>query len=268
MNLLALLHDELKDKHLNEIEIVRNIYLRCCEIFSFDSKLHYVYLFGKDYLKYEALEKEFDVENIDSFLVVCRSFSKYILKPSIEEFTSINPKLIGDIHTSLLLDYGNHKWELDATFGDLSRVKCKLRTNGFSCDDRHWDERIDEIDEVIGYKKYNKEYFNSRIKGDTVVDKMDSINKLLSTNLCKYHYSDASFFYSFLRELYLKNEQYSDGTYIDSNFNFNKLIKLQDDAYYNLKRKRSIYSINRISEEEYDHLSKTLVRAIKKKDTN
>ena len=257
MNLVELLSQELKDKHFTEFEKVRYIYIRCCQIFSFDTKWHYLSLFKDKDLKNKLANKRFDIENIDEYLVVCHTFSKYILKPLIEELTNLKVDLEEGEHTILTLSYGPHIWELDATLGDLTRVKAKLKTNGFTGDFPNSDIVVDDIDKTIGYIRHNKDYFINRINGNNDTERTESIGRLLASSDCKYHYADASFYYSFLAFAVVPSQH--DLTYIGDDYKFNKLIKLEnDDTYFNLYRKKTVYSLNQIDKEEYNTLKRTL----------
>ena len=257
MNLVEQLAYELKDKHFTEFEKVRYIYLRCCEIFSFDSKWHYTNLFNDTKLKEEIRNKEFDIYNIDSPLVVCHTVSKKILKPTIEELTNLEIDILEGEHTMCELNYGAHKWGLDPTIGDLARVKAKLRTNGFDADFRDYDKELEEVDKAVGYKRNTKEYYMDLVRGDTNTERIQSIGRMLSRNKCRYHYSDASFYYTFLAAL----SSQSAVTYVGDNYEFTKLIEVaNEDNYFKLNRKRDIYSINQIDKEEYEELKRTLKR--------
>ena len=257
MNLVELLANELRNKHLTDFEKVRYIYLRCCEIFSFDTRWHYPQFFEDKDFKQKLIDKKFDIENIDNYLVVCHSFAKELLKPLIEELTDLEIGLEMGKHTIATLDYGPEKWELDATIGDLTRVKAKLVTNGFTAYSSKYNKRLEETDEIIGYKTYSKTYFIEKMNVENDTTKIESIAKLLLNSNCKYHYADASFYYKmFLKEL---NINQIDTTCMNSNQQFNKLIKLiNEDKYFNLYKKRTVYSVNQIDKEEYEELKRTL----------
>ena len=51
MNLIEQLSKELSTLHLNDFEKARYIYLRCCEIFSFDSRYTYASFFDDDKIR-------------------------------------------------------------------------------------------------------------------------------------------------------------------------------------------------------------------------
>lgn len=257
MNLLETLSDELKGKHYIEFEKTRHIYLRTCDIFSFDSRWRYAKLFNDEELLKQIHYKKFNVENIDDVLVVCHSVSKYILKTLIEELTNLEVQLEEGPHTIITLEYGPDKWELDATLGDLARVKAGLKTNGFSCMKSNSERIVNEMDRAIGYSRHNANYFSNRIIGDTTTEKVLAIGKMLEESKCKYHYSDASFYYSFLSGLLNQH----DLTYVGDNYDFNKLIQVKDEGtYFRICRNPETqeYGLSQIEREEYNVLKRTL----------
>ena len=159
MNLLNLLEDEIKDKHLNNFEKVRYIYLRTCELFYFDARYYYVEQFNKNLYK-QIINKKIDITNVDDFLVICHSYSKYVLLKLINELTTANVSLQSGLHSFVeYKDDSGSVWNLDATLGDLSRIKVGIKPNGFTCRESwnfNYQDVIDEIDEIIGYKYKEK----------------------------------------------------------------------------------------------------------------
>ena len=255
MNLLELLHDELKGKHYTEFEKVRYVYLRLCQIFSFDSKWRFAKIFNDVELLEKLQYKNFDIENIEEYLVVCHSFSRSILKPILEELTNLEFMLEESEHTSVKLQYGPNKWDLDATLGDFARVKAGLKTNGFDCINKYSDKIVDEIDKELGYIRYDRDYYINQIVGDNSTEKILSIGRMLSKSDCKYHYSDASFYYSVFKRIC---DQF-DLAYANEDYNIYKLIKvISESTYFKMYRKNDVYEIKQIYEDEYNVLKRTL----------
>ena len=255
MNLIELLSNELKDKHLTEFEKTRHIYLRCCEIFSFDTRWYYTYLFDDDKLKEEIKTRQFNVENIITTLVVCHSNSKYILKPTIEYLTNLEVELHEGGHSYLMLKYGDEYWRLDATIGDLARVKMGLTTEGFTSNSLDYKKILTDVDQELKREYKGKEYYYDRLNYDSFATIIKSVSRLLSESACKYHYSDASHFYTSLAGTYSKK----DMTYTDDKYNFIRLIKLMDDySHYMLHKQSDEYKLDEISEEEYLTLTRTM----------
>lgn len=256
MNLIEQLDDELSQLHLNDFEKTRYIYLRCCEIFSFDSRWFYTDLFDDTDTHNKILTKKFDIENIDDYLVICHSFSEYILKPLIEKLTNLKCEIIrDDIHSSILMNCDNQYWKLDATMGDLARVKLDLPTKGFTSGVFEKDILIDEIDMNLGFCSKNEEYYERLVSGNSFSDSIENIGYILSDSKAKYHFSDAISLYDMFNSLYSENIY----THVDKDYNFHKLIDVCDDySFFDLSKRDGEYSIKKIRSDEYKYLIKTL----------
>ena len=98
MNLLNILDNELKNKHYNNFEKVRYIYLRTCELFSFDARYYFVEIFNKKLFN-NIIDKKIDITNVDDFLVICHSYSKYVLLRLVNELTTANVSLHSGPHS-------------------------------------------------------------------------------------------------------------------------------------------------------------------------
>ena len=255
MNLYEILANELKDMHLNDFEKARYIYLRCCQIFSFDTRLHYTDLFNDTKLEEKIINKKFDLENIDSHLVVCHSFSKSILKPLIEYFTDLRVELHEGGHSYVMLYDNNVAWKLDATVFDLARVKMNFTTDGFISNYVDHKKILKEIDQKLKYVYKYRSSYSDKIKPTSFLDIILSVSKMLEDSKCKYHYSDASHFYTTFASLYNNEAK----TYVDDNYNFNKLMSIVDDySYFRLHKIDNEYKLDQIDEEEYKTLKRTL----------
>lgn len=256
MNLIKQLDDELKGIKLDDFEKVRYIYLRCCELFSFDSRWFFTDVLDDDKLHNKLLRKTFNLENISDDLVICHSFSRYILKPLIDELTSLNCKLVkGDTHSYVLISYYGQDWKLDATMGDLARVKLGLPTEGFSCGLRDYDLELDDIDLNLGFSDYTKEDYERRAVGNSFSDCIENVGYILKDSKAKYHYSDAVFLFDMLAQGYSED----DYTYFDKDYNFHKLIDVYgEDSFYDLSKVCGEYKINKIRYDDYKRLAKSL----------
>jgi hypothetical protein len=253
-----MLDDELKNKHLNDFEKARYIYLRCCELFSFDSRYWYTDLFGDVELHNKILNKKLDIENINNELVVCFSFATYVLKPLIDRLTNLHCSVVAEwSHAYVLLDYKCNEWRLDATQGDFSRVKLDLPTAGFRCKKTGLTDELDDIDLSLGFKKKSDDYYKSLITGDTFTENIISIGEILANSKAKYHYDDAWFFFSEV----LGGYHYSsdNNTYLNNKYEFHRLIDtIGDYSFFDLAKRDGVCSIKRITRNEYETLAKTL----------
>lgn len=260
MNLLKILDDELRDKHLNDFEKARYIYLRCCEEFSFDSRYWFTGVFGDDKLHNSILYKKLDIENItaDEIEVVCRSFSLYVLKPLIDNLTNLNCNIVNEgTHTYVLLDYKSNEWKLDATLGDFSRVKLDLPTLGFECKTTPLQKDLDDMDLSLGFRKKSVADYKNLITGDTYTENIISIGKILANSKVKYHCADTWYFFDEI----LGGFSYSNDnhTYLNSKYEFHKLIDTVGDySFFDLSKDNGECSIKRITSIDYKVLKKYL----------
>lgn len=256
MNLIGQLSDELDGRHLTDLEKARYIYLRCCEIFSFDSRWFYTCLFDDTELHNKILRKKFNIENISDELVICHSFSKYILKPLIDELTNLDSMIIkGDAHSYLYMNNDGQGWKLDATMGDLARVKLDLPTRGFTSGMIEQDLELDDIDMDLGFFSKNQEYYERLAAGNSFTDCIENIGHILKESKAKYHYSDAIFLYDMLDGMYSEDTY----THVDKDYNFHRLIDVCDEySFFDLTKRDGEYSIKKIRSDEYKRLSKNL----------
>ena len=88
MDVLNLIDSELRNMHLSDFERVRYIYLRTCELFYFDMRYYFNKYISKRVLS-KITKKEIDLTNVDDFRVICHTYSEYVLKKLINEFTNI-----------------------------------------------------------------------------------------------------------------------------------------------------------------------------------
>lgn len=259
MNLLEQLSKELSVLHLNDLEKARYVYLRCCEIFSFDSRVYFTDLFDDTQLRNKILRKRFNIENITEKLVVCHSFSKYILKPLIEILTTLPCTVVKDKegHSYIIIEYLGKEWMLDATNKDLARVKLALPTKGFTSCVEEMDLVIPEMDANLGFSNKSVDDYQKLIIGNDFTEKIMSMGIILKNSNAKYYYSDASFLIE--EVLDISNFSSDNGTYVDFNYNFRRLIDIPHDySFFELSKDKDEYTIKKIKKIDYDVLRKYL----------
>ena len=262
MNLIKTLDDELNQMHLTDFEKARYIYLRCCEIFSFDARWYFTDVLDDEKTHEKILNKEFKLDDIDTSLVICHSFAKYILKPLLDELTSLDSEVCTGLAHSFVMIRSNdqtcfgQEWKLDATLGDLARVKLDLPTRGFDCGISQYDSLIDEMDIDLGFCNSNHEDYERRvIGGDTFTRCIENVGDLLKDSKARFHFSDATFLFDMLVLNYSTNNQ----TYFDRDYNFHRLIEIFDEfSFFDLAKSDDGYKIKRINYDEYKRLTKTL----------
>jgi len=259
MNLVETLDRELRQVHLTDFEKARYIYRRCCEIFSFDARWDYAPFLGDKKLYNEIRNKKFDIENIDSRLVICHSFSKHIMKRLIDELTCLDCDVhLGSGHSWAYIN-GNgcfgKEWELDATLGDLARVKLNVPTRGFKCGYAEYDELIKDIDMSLGYFDISEEDYVKRMSALTYTETNENIIPIIEDSNIKYHFSDIKYFFDKIVGDYCGNHV----TYFDEDYNFHELIDVGGEySFFELSKHDDEYRMKKIRPAEYKVLTKTL----------
>ncbi len=231
MNVLALLDGELKGKNWTLSEKIRYLYLRSCQIFSYDEKYDFYYLLsdGDDW-KQKLRERTFNLEEVEDNSIVCTPHAWYVFSTLVEELLQV-PCIRSGIqsHGWCVVDDGIRKIEADAAISsDLARVKMQLTTNRYKPvkeernTNAYFYREIKEADRKIGYIEY--EYFNAYLMQQqqhlkriidlfpgTVDEKflyrMDFIKQLFQANYCFQHYSDASYCIHYLQLKLLENKE-------------------------------------------------------------
>ena len=174
MDVLQLLDDELKAKSNWSLEEkARYLYIRSCELFSYDARYQcdlYWKTFGKKEVKKEILYKKINLRDVDDFKVVCTSYSSYVYKTLLEELLNIfvfsnKGRLQGRIHQTDSFEIGKKKYFVDATGrADIDRIKLGLATNGFYRKMQLKlinNKNLKKIDKKIGYIK--DDYFKPKL---------------------------------------------------------------------------------------------------------
>ena len=197
MDLVQKISNELKGKRLSEFEKMRYIYLRCCEIFSYDARWNYFTFFSNELIR-EIENKMFDLYNINDTLVICHSFSKSILKPLLDVFTTIDSTVIGEEHSFIEAKCDGKTWNLDATYGDFARVKMGLETEGFNEDDKVEDFTL--LDESLGFRHIDKKIYSVHEWRDGY-DYMQRVAGTISRSDCRHHYTDVLYLYNYMTYL-------------------------------------------------------------------
>lgn len=258
MNLLETIDDELRYRHLNDFEKARYIYLRCCELFSFDIRWNYADVTCDYKLKEKIRKNRFDIENIDTDLVICHNFTPDILERLIKELTTLDCKSIKrDGHSFLKMQYNGQTWDLDGTKGDMPRVKLSLPTTGFKGPIRDYDSMFAEMDVNLGYSNLHIGYYTRQASGNSFTDCIENAGYVIRDSKVKYHFSDVMLLYSLLMSEYVD----SSHTCFDKNYNSHKLMEiLSEDAFFDITKDNDEYRLKKISSDEYKKLTKTLYR--------
>ncbi len=138
MNLISMLSSELAHQDWTIEEKSRYLYLRCCELFTYDPRFKYSILLKNNDLKQEILNKKFDLEHISDDWVVCTSHINEIYIKLLKILLGIDayPEKLNNqsIHVWAEFYIKDKKMKADSAlklFSDLSRVKMKLQTKEY-----------------------------------------------------------------------------------------------------------------------------------------
>ena len=261
MDVINTLNYEISERHLTEIEKLRYIYLRCCQLFYFDSRYSFNEVWN-DGLGERISKRKIDLENVNDFSVICHSISKKVLKPLIEELIGLDCYVEGTKGHSYLEveDSDGFIWSLDPSFGDLSRMKLDIyptgMTGGYSDDRRE----MMNIDSDLGFEYKTKRDYLSLIEDiSTKREKLRMIGYILDSTNAKYNYSDANYFLMMM----LSFCPFEANTYSDKDYHFHKLVNISNDNYdgslfYDLSKYNQKYSLKEIDEDKYLSLVKRL----------
>ena len=167
MNVLALLNQELQNKNWSMEEKCRYLYLRSCELFSYDERYYFYNLLKDDKRIYETRNCVIDPENVTDNRVICTSHSEKVLKIIFKELLNKECTIEGDGHQYITFDDGSQKIKADATNqSDLTRVKMNLSTYGYKPTTSYYDFDLElkEKDKKIHYIKneYSDYLFETR----------------------------------------------------------------------------------------------------------
>ena len=245
MNLVERMNDELKGKRLSEFEKMRYIYLRCCEIFSYDARWNY-YTFFSEQIMREIETRMFDLHNINDTLVICHSFSKSILKPLLDVFTTVKSKVVGEEHSFVEAKCDGKTWNLDATYGDFARVKMGLETEDFNEDEKKEDFTL--LDESLGFRHIDKKKYSIHEWRDGY-DFMSRVAGTISASDCRHHYTDVLFLYNYMTYLMKQETETvmgSDG-YLRRNIHF-----MENGEDYTISKDTGEYRLALVRKNSYN----------------
>jgi len=226
MNLLELIEKDLNNKDWDLYTKARYLYLKSCELFSYDYRCHYA---DRNFIE-KLLAKEFNLENINDNRVLCGSWSSQIYLELL--------KIIG-IEGTLHCNYGSHqyvKFNIDdqeiiadaCVCNDLARVKFGNNTLGFyPCRKRYDHRKIEDLDRKIGYlsddytgvklekqattlESEYKEYINSRVvdENDLLIYKLYRIKEIFDELPSIKNFADSEHIITYMiSKLLTENEQ-------------------------------------------------------------
>lgn len=262
MNLLYTLNEEIENKHLNTDEKIRYIYLRLCQIFSFDTRWYYAYFLSgyKTYL--EIKNKKFNVKNIQEYEVICHTIVPYIMEPLYKELLGIDLEVFStDSHTYAVTNFDGEEYRLDLTGeNDFTYVKMGLMTKGFKplCYAHEREQVLYDMDKSLGFNLLSLKEYKDKLNINpniTLFEKKIAIANLLENSVCKYHYSDARNFLNKIDDIIEVSKEQDDATFVSDAYDFYHLYHLNsEDKYLELSKSEDEYKLKEIDEERYSTL--------------
>lgn len=294
MNILQILNEELKNKNWSLEEKERYLYLRSCQLFTFDTRYYFLNpnmnslkINNSISLLDTINNEEIDLKNVTDNRVNCRKWSK-AYKKMLEELLDVHAECVENLFEDHAFVSFGHKADA-TTNSDLTRVKMHLDTLGYELStskekflyDNKSDFKIKAMDKNIGYIE------ESYWKVDKIIDRLQEksknsdldftssfffwMNRLQDTyhNLssCVKYLEDASFSISYLFRHFFSSEFYdhllSVTLFDDSRdfWNFVVLYKinhLENAFYYALIQEDSLYNFREISYQDIIHYTNSL----------
>lgn len=228
MNVIEILSKELEDKDWDESQVARYLYLRSCQLFSYDPRYNASEsLSNYEKIQFNILNRSIDLENVEDNTAVCFSHSDQIYTKLLMDFLS----LTGLAGVSTIFNLGDQKIRAYAP-PDFIRAKMHCSTLGYQpsiilgnkkkSTNISFKESLEKIDKEIGYieDRYFDQYLET-IKnnlelefsntGDLLLlSKIKEIKRISDSFYFRQSYSDSSACISLLIEFLLsQNEHFS-----------------------------------------------------------
>ncbi len=155
MDILELLNDELKDKDWTIIEKARYLYIRSCELFTYDARYDFYNLFPDVLSRKEKIfNRKLDLRKVEDNRIVCSTYTKEVYGKMLRELLGVDSDIMNHGHVCLKFHNGEYWMKADSTISfDISRVKMNLSTYGYIpiFKDCTWEEKLRAMDQKIGY---------------------------------------------------------------------------------------------------------------------
>ena len=226
MNLIEELDLAFNKTDMDDFTRLRYIYLYVCKKFSYDTR----FMFALPSMKREIYNKEFDIQNIEEYEIVCYTFAKllkdildhYHYKTDLirEESRSETP------HVYIVVTLGNRKVKLDPTIKhDTSRVKMNIMTYNFESltDDYTFSDDLEDADMIMKrINMYRSDNDNTKMSNllslfgvysngpDPKINFFNTFNAIVATvNMSKdlTRYDDVDYFFSYAIKKTKLNDQ-------------------------------------------------------------
>ena len=173
MDVLNTLNKEIDRSDWKLKDKVRHLYIRSCELFSYDPRYKFIPLF--DYwsqLEHILREKQIDLTNVKDNLVVCKSHAQLVYSKLLKELLNISSENVLGNHVYTVFNDGVYHLKAAATEkSDIARVKMGLYTCGYHplTQTRNYNQYLQEIDKKIHYIDQKYENFNIEIEVQNLI---------------------------------------------------------------------------------------------------
>lgn len=296
MNILDVLNSELKNKNYTIMEKARYLYLRVGELFSYDTRYHF--LKEDDPLKEEIKNLKINLEDVTTRDIVCFTVEREVYSKLLKELLQINAKVYGrgHVYTSFIPSLESKrliKSDLTAS-SDNARIKMNLNTINYTAltGDYNFKEELKIIDKNIGYIKeeYRDSLLNQRFSnlyqeflknGETaseysleyLIYKIYTVKEIFDQYNTFINFSDAQFCISYLINNYLGNYLYDKEIRLFDNSNSDNwkfyniyIFNIGSELlYFVLKEENNEFCFYEISKEEAINYAENLEGTNKRK---
>ncbi|MDE5539101.1 MAG: hypothetical protein K2J20_01270, partial [Bacilli bacterium] len=284
MNVIEMLQAEICDKPWAIEEKARYIYIRSCQLFSYDERYWLTLLSSNDALEERIRTRTVDLTNVTDFEVLCAPYARLI-----SDLLSILLKAKCEIvmsteHAYTILYINDKIIKIDGTWSDIWRVKMNLSTNDYTLMSEMQDFKsyLRDIDIKTGYIKDNyqdehiaqKRLFLDTLEGsmqfsddEFLLYRLATIKEMYDTFNAMNSFSDARSCIEYLKRKLIpnnKHNQIKENTFFKERENEWEIMRLyvvdlsQALACFALKRANDRYSFNEIPEEEAKYYSRIL----------
>lgn len=288
MNVLALLEEELKNKNWTTEEKIRYLYLRSCEIFSYDPRY---FLLGSiengEQMQKEIRDHVIDLEHVEIPWSVCTSHTESVLSVLLKELLNKESNIItifdhkessieDEVHGTLILDptrnfdytavktlqstggYYQQNKSTRAFYNDLRKKDQKIGYIESEYSDEHRRRRSKHLyDEYLALHGANNE---SEKSDDFLLYRLREIEKEVEKCSNLKEVSDLKKYISTLKQSFLGDDYgrksatislYQMKSEYDWEFANIYPIELENDMiYYALTKEKDHYSYREISKED------------------
>lgn len=285
MNVVEEIAKKLVGKNYTDEEKLRAIYIESSKLFSYDPRYHFLKRNSTEKIitMEEIAAKEIDIHDTDDFDCICFSHSKSIMKVLLKELMGLDCKIKEGIgHSYVLLDKFESPIKMDATLGDLSRIKLGFATKRYNILDKNIEEQayLREKDYKIGYLKdvYYDDYLqqeadnledyylchSSKDDSEIIQDKLIHISEEMEKFPPLSNYMDALFALGRLQIIYLNDfeltsicdsELYLPGTEWEYRKTF-KILLENDRLYFVLEKDNDKFIFHETTYEDVKHYNK------------